>query len=197
MATFEFWYEFASSYSYPAAMRIEKIAAQNNVNVSWRPFLLGPIFKQLGWSTSPFNVYPEKGEYMWRDLERICNSQKIPFTRLSIFPQNSLLAARLALCPAVSAHRPEFSKLVYQAEFSEQKDISLPETLTTILTFLNIDARQALDQAASLDGKTALRTNTQFAIENKIFGAPFFITSDGERFWGNDRLEQAVAWQVG
>jgi 2-hydroxychromene-2-carboxylate isomerase len=44
MAAFEFWYEFGSTYSYPAAMRIDHLAAKAGVEVRWRPFLLGPIF---------------------------------------------------------------------------------------------------------------------------------------------------------
>lgn len=197
MATIEFWYEFASSYSYPTAMRIEEVAERHGVKIVWKPFLLGPIFKAQGWANSPFNMYPEKGEYMWRDVERICQSQGLAFKRLTIFPQNSVLAARLALCPAVGTQMIGFSKQVYQAEFGENQDISKPETLAVILNALDIDAQLAFAQAESLDVKAALRSNTQSAIENKVFGAPFFVTSDGERFWGNDRLEQAVAWQAG
>lgn len=68
----EFWFEFASTYSYPAALRIESAARAQGVSVAWRAFLLGPIFKQQGWSDSPFNLQPAKGRYMWRDLARIC-----------------------------------------------------------------------------------------------------------------------------
>ena len=68
----EFWFEFASTYSYPAAMRVEAVAAARSVEVVWRPFLLGPIFVRQGWDDSPFNLYPAKGSYMWRDLERSC-----------------------------------------------------------------------------------------------------------------------------
>ena len=45
MADIEFWYEFASTYSYPSAMRIQRLASDAGVAVCWRPFLLGPIFK--------------------------------------------------------------------------------------------------------------------------------------------------------
>src|ERR1041385_7871678 len=72
MPTVEFWYEFASTYSYPAAMRIARKAREADVTVRWRPFLLGPIFGAQGWNDSPFNIYPAKGRNMWRDLERIC-----------------------------------------------------------------------------------------------------------------------------
>jgi len=70
--TIDFWFEFASTYSYPAAMRIASLAKTAGVAVRWRPFMLGPIFKAQGWETSPFNLYPAKGRNMWRDLERIC-----------------------------------------------------------------------------------------------------------------------------
>ena len=54
----DFWFEFGSTYSYPAAMRIGALAAERDVSVSWRAFLLGPIFRGQGWNDSPFNLYP-------------------------------------------------------------------------------------------------------------------------------------------
>ncbi|MEA2956686.1 MAG: hypothetical protein QOJ58_2186, partial [Alphaproteobacteria bacterium] len=96
-AVLDFWFDFASTYSYPAAVRIGALAARANVRVRFRAFLLGPIFKAQGWTTSPFNLYPEKGRYMWRDLERLCADLDVPFRRPDPFPQNSLLAARAAL----------------------------------------------------------------------------------------------------
>jgi 2-hydroxychromene-2-carboxylate isomerase len=92
----EFWFEFGSTYSYPAAMRIGALAAERGVAVSWRAFLLGPIFREQGWNDSPFNLYPAKGRYMWRDLERICQAQGIAFRLPSEFPRNGILAARVA-----------------------------------------------------------------------------------------------------
>ena len=97
MPIVDFWFDFASSYSYPAAMRADALAAKSGVAIRYRPFLLGPIFKAQGWDTSPFNIYEAKGRYMWRDLERLCADLGIPFQRPSPFPQNSLLAARVAL----------------------------------------------------------------------------------------------------
>ena len=71
-ATLDVWFEFASTYSYPALVRIGPLARAAGVRLRFRPFLLGPIFKAQGWDTSPFVIYPAKGRYMWRDLERIC-----------------------------------------------------------------------------------------------------------------------------
>ena len=77
--------------------RIGDAADRAGVAVRFRPFLLGPIFKAQGWDTSPFNIYEAKGRYMWRDLERLCADLELPFRRPEPFPQNSLLAARIAL----------------------------------------------------------------------------------------------------
>jgi 2-hydroxychromene-2-carboxylate isomerase len=89
MPVAEFWYEFASTYSYPAAMRVAGLAKARRVALAWRPFLLGPIFAAQGWRDSPFNIYPAKGRYMWRDLDAL----GLPLKRPEPFPQNSLLAA--------------------------------------------------------------------------------------------------------
>ena len=61
MPTIEFWYEFASNYSYLSVMRIEAEARQRGVAIVWKPFLLGPIFKTLGMDNSPFVLQKEKG----------------------------------------------------------------------------------------------------------------------------------------
>src|ERR1700729_2141301 len=92
----DFWFDFASTYSYPAAMRVRPLADKAGVTINFRPFLLGPIFKAQGWTTSPFNLYAAKGRHMWRDLERVCADLGLPFVRPDPFPQPSLLAARVA-----------------------------------------------------------------------------------------------------
>ena len=97
MPTLDFWFDFASTYSYPAAMRIAPPAAEAGVAVRYRPFLLGPIFKAQGWDTSPFNLYPAKGRYMVRDCERQCADLGLAFRLPEPFPASSLLASRVAL----------------------------------------------------------------------------------------------------
>jgi 2-hydroxychromene-2-carboxylate isomerase len=192
--TLDFWFEFASTYSYPAAMRIAPLAEASGVIVRWRPFLLGPIFKTQGWDNSPFNLYPAKGRYMWRDLARICDALAIPFTQPPMFPQNTLLAARVAVTVLAQDWGEEFCRAVYRTEFGEGRDIGEPATIATVLTQLGQDAEAVLRLAQSDAVKGALRTQTEEAQRLGIFGAPSFVTADGELFWGNDRLETALAW---
>ena len=192
----DFWFDFASTYSYPAAMRITEAADRAGVAVRWRPFLLGPIFKAQGWDTSPFSIYQAKGRYMWRDLERLCGGLDLPFRRPEPFPQNSLLAARIALAgfSAGAVWPEEFCIAVFRAQFGEGRRIDDPATLSAILTVFGVDSASTLAAAQADDNKARLRAQTEEAQQLGIFGAPAFTTPDGELFWGNDRLDQALAW---
>ncbi len=192
-AALEFWYEFASTYSYISVMRIGKLAKGAGVAVRWRPFLLGPIFGASGWKDSPFNIYPAKGRYMWRDMERLCEKERLPLNLPpASFPQNGLKAARLALVGEKQGWIEDFSKAVFVANFAEQKDISDDAVLAKILTKIGAKPEAAVS-ANSDENKAALRAQTDEAIARGIFGAPSF-TVRGELFWGNDRLEDAIAW---
>lgn len=192
----QFWFEFASTYSYPAAMRIERAAAQRDVQVEWRPFLLGPLFHaQQGMKDSPFNVVPVKGLYMWRDMERLCEKHSLAFNRPGRFPQNGLLAARLCLS-LPQADRPNFVKAVYQANFVQDRDISDIQILHAALRRAGLDPYESLEALHSEEIKQQLMEDTARAADLGLFGAPSFVTPDGEIFWGNDRLEDALDWAV-
>jgi 2-hydroxychromene-2-carboxylate isomerase len=193
MPRLDFWYEFASTYSYPAAMRIDALAAARGVAVRWRPFLLGPLFASQGWRDSPFNIYPAKGRYMWRDLERICEAQQLPLQRPDPFPQNSLLVARVALALPERLRAP-FSRAVYAAEFGQGRPIADRALLGGLVAELGEDAPATLARAESPDNKAALKAACDEAMALGIPGAPACVTDDGEVFWGNDRLEPAVEW---
>jgi 2-hydroxychromene-2-carboxylate isomerase len=192
MPSLTFWYEFASQYSYLAAARIEALAARASVEVEWRPFLLGPIFAAQGWNDSPFNLFPAKGAYAWRDLARCAADLGLEFRRPSQFPRSGLLAARIALS-LPDRDRPAFSRAVYHANFVEDREISDASVVRTILDQLQLPADALLETASSPSIKSQLRAQTEAAIAAGIFGAPSFTVGD-ELFWGNDRLEQALAW---
>jgi 2-hydroxychromene-2-carboxylate isomerase len=191
--TLEFWFEFASTYSYLTVMRIEQVAAQGGVRVLWKPFLLGPIFAAQGWNDSPFNIYPAKGSYMWRDLERRASFYSIPFRRPSQFPRRSLLAARVAILAAQQGWCPEFTKAVFRANFAEDKDIGDRAVLEALLDSLQKDGKAICEQAEAPDNKNVLRVQTEEAQERGIFGAPSFLVGS-ELFWGDDRLEDVMKW---
>jgi 2-hydroxychromene-2-carboxylate isomerase len=191
----EFWFEFGSPYSYLSAARVEEVAAAAGVPVLWEPFLLGPIFAEQGWRDSPFNVYPAKGRYMWRDVERLCEKYGIPLARPSRFPRNGLLAARIACLAKVRSETwlPEFARAVFRANFAEDREIGDAAEIRSVLDSLGQPADELVERAQAPENKLRLREQTQRAAELGIFGAPSFVVGE-ELFWGNDRLEDALAW---
>ncbi|MES1198465.1 MAG: 2-hydroxychromene-2-carboxylate isomerase [Pseudomonadota bacterium] len=193
-ATLEFWFDFASTYSYPAAMRMEAEAHARGVVVEWRPLLLGPVFGAQGMKDSPFNLYPIKGQYMIRDLQRICAELDLPFVLPTPFPQNSLLCARIATA-LEGAPRIRFTQAVYSLEFAEGRAISDPLNAAEALRRSGLDTA-IVEKAQEESVKMSLRAATDEAMQKGVFGAPSFVTPDGELFWGNDRLEAALDWAL-
>ncbi len=189
----EFWFEFASTYTYPVAMQVEQACQRAQVPILWRPFLLGPIFREQGWNDSPFNLYPAKGRYMWRDLERLCEAAGIAYRKPTVFPRNGLLAARIACVADGASWLPEFVRRAYAANFANDRDISDPAILMECLTGLVEDPQSIVNAAQQDDAKTKLRQNTERAQQIGIFGAPSFVVGD-EIFWGGDRLQAALDW---
>ena len=190
----QFWFDFASTYSYVAALRVEDACARGGVSLLYKPFLLGPIFEQqLGIRDSPFNVREERGRYMWRDLQRLCEKYELPWRRPGVFPRSSVLAGRIACC-AGEAVGP-LVRAVFRANFAEDRDIAQPEVLRALVDGIGGDGAQALELAASPEVRAQLRANTAEALRMGIFGAPDFLAA-GELFFGQDRLDDAVAWEA-
>ncbi|MDJ0622437.1 MAG: 2-hydroxychromene-2-carboxylate isomerase [Desulfocapsaceae bacterium] len=187
----EFWYEFASTYSYLSAMRIENLASRYQFEIAWKPFMLGPIFKEQGWHDSPFNIYPAKGRYMWTDLARQSRKRELSFRKPSVFPRNGLLAARIAILGSKEPWISAFTQKVFQANFEKDEDISDVEKIKLILNSLDLDSDKIIALSQEGENKELLKAQTERAKQLGIFGAPSFIVKD-ELFWGDDRLEDAI-----
>lgn len=191
----EFWFEFGSNYSYLTVMRIEALASTAGVRIDWRPFLLGPIFRDFGWETSPFVLQPEKGAYMWNDMRRRAAKYQLEFHRPSVFPRSAILPMRVALLAASEPWIGSFCRRVMLQNFVEDLDINQPDNVRKALAGLVADP-EAVMQAAQTDQlKARLREQTREARDRGIFGAPTFFVGD-EMFWGDDRLEDALEFAV-
>ena len=192
MTSIEFWFDFGSNYSYLSMMRLPALARERGVEVRLKPFMLGPIFKSLGWETSPFVLQEMKGNYVWRDMARQCARYGLRWQRPSAFPRNALLAARVALAGEAAPWMPEFCERVMLANFAQDREIGDEATIAHILDGLGADSGAMLRAAQTDAIKSALRERTAAAQARGIFGAPMFFVGD-EMFWGNDRLEDALA----
>ncbi len=185
----EFWYEFSSPYCYLTAMRLGDLAKQNDIDVVWKPFLLGAIFKAQG-RDLPANI-PEKGRYMWKDVTRRSEKNDWPFKKPDAFPCFALFASRIGTIAESQPWGGDFCKRIFQKYFEENIDVSRAEPIIEVLQSLGLDADKVMDEAQLEENKDLLKKQNEVALEKGIFGAPMFF-ANGEMFWGDDRLEDAI-----
>jgi 2-hydroxychromene-2-carboxylate isomerase len=120
-------------------MRIQRLAAETGLRVALKPFMLGPIFKTLGWETSPFVLQTMKGNYVWRDMQRQCDKYGLRWQRPSVFPRNALLAARVALQGEGEPWLAGFCEQVMLANFADDREIGDEAVIAGILIGLGAD----------------------------------------------------------
>ena len=191
--TIEFWFDFASNYSYLTAMRIESLADSLGVEVAWRPFLLGPIFQSFGWESSPFVLQKQKGEYTWKDMARQARKFGITWNKPTAFPRRAILPARVATLGKNERWIGDYVRATMARNFVEDKDLDSEDAVREALASINVNADEVIAQAQSDENKLQLRQATETAGKRGIFGAPMFFVGD-EMFWGNDRLEDALVF---
>lgn len=180
-----FYYDIGSPYSYIAANRIERLAAEREVEVTWRPFLLGGVFRAAG-NTMPAAV-PARGRYMLTDLKRWAAREQLPFRFSSSFPHNTLLPMRV-LTAADADELIPLSLALFRAAWADDRDISDPEVIVDVL---GARAETLMARAREMGAKNRLRATTDAAVAVGAFGAPTFVVGDA-LYWGNDRLEWAL-----
>ena len=190
----ELWFDFASTYSYVAAMRAEEVAAAQGVRVAWRPFLLGPSSRRSSGSrTLPSTSRRRAGATCggtWSACARSTASRGAGPRRFRA--TGSSQRASAASSPP-SPWAPDFFRGVYLESFQNDRDIAAPEVVGDVLGRLGQDATALLARAAAAEAKAALRSATAAAAAQGFFGAPTFVAG-GEIFFGQDRLEDAAAW---
>lgn len=186
-----FWFDLGSPYSHLSAARIEALADKAAVQVDWYPFLLGPIFKSMGWKDSPFNEQPLKRDYMWLDVARQARKYGMAFKRPSVFPRRALSATRLAVAGEGAPWLPEFCRRVMAQNFVDDLEIDSLASIESTLGGLVEDSQALIEMANHESTKQRTRQRTEQAIQLGIFGAPTFFVHN-EMFWGDDRLEDAI-----
>jgi len=188
--TLEFWYEFGSTYTYLSVVRIEALAEAESVPVVWNPFLLMPVLKHIGVG-NPYTENAPKCAYMWTDLMRRAAALGIPIKRPSVYPPNSLVTARVALLGMDEGWGVAFTKEAFRQHWLNDVTIGADENTRAALAAAGRDPVEALARALTDCNKEALRRQTENAAALGLFGAPSFVV-DGEIFWGDDRLEDAL-----
>ena len=189
----DFYFDFSSPYGYLASTRINALAERHQRRVTWRPILLGPMFKAAG--TAPLVSVPLKGPYSVRDFLRTARMLKIPYTQPASFPIGTQNAARAFywLTDRDEMKAQRFAQTCYATYFGQGIDISSTEKIADIAATLGEARAEVLAAMADPLIKERLKNEVDAALAKGVFGSPFIIV-DGEPFWGNDRLDQVDVW---
>lgn len=192
-APIDFWFSMGSPYTFLAVMRLSDVAERADVEVRWRPFDARAI--QLDAHDVPFADKPLKAAYMWRDIERRAAKFGLPLRLPVPYPLPELEQAnRVAVLAADEGWCPTYAIATYRRWFVEREPAGSEPNLSASIREAGQDPARVLEQANSSAVAGALDAATREAKEIGIFGSPSFV-SDGELFWGPDRLEDAVEWQ--
>jgi 2-hydroxychromene-2-carboxylate isomerase len=161
MPAVDFWFEFGSTYTYPAVARIAELAADRGVEIRWRPFLLMPIMIEMGMAQGPFLPYRRKLDYMWRDLERRCAEHGVPYRKPSAYPPADVItSARLALLGACEGWCRTFTEKAFALHWTEDRPIGSEDNIRTSLVASGQDPATALERAKLPATKEALKAQT-------------------------------------
>jgi 2-hydroxychromene-2-carboxylate isomerase len=183
----EVYWDFSSPFAYLGAMQVAALAARTGARVTWRPLLLGGLFRALGGPDVPLATFSDaKRRYVGQDLLRWAAYWGTPFRFPSRFPTSSLRAMRVYLA-LPEEDRGAYREAVFRAYWSLDRDITSDEVLASCVGDAAV-AAAALANADREDIKAELRRATEEAAARGVFGVPTFAVGE-DLYWGQDRLE--------
>tara|TARA_B100001059_G_scaffold18829_1_gene15391 strand:+ start:325 stop:909 length:585 start_codon:yes stop_codon:yes gene_type:complete len=184
----EFYFDFISPYSYLAYKKLKLSDTNNNVNIIYKPILLGGLHKLGGITAPAFNE--RKMKNMKNDCELVAKKNDIEFKWNDKFPINSLQLMRGYLTINEEI-KNKFFDLCFDYYWKDNIDLSNIDNLENILKKCSIDKNNFFDDIKNNKVKEELKKLTNNAFEKDVFGAPTFIVNN-KIFWGQDRLEYAL-----
>lgn len=183
---FDFWYDFSSPFSYLAATQVAGLSQRTGAQATWRPFLLGGLFKLIGGPDVPMLTWPDpKRQHALRDMARHADLYGVPFSWPTRFPMNTVTPLRMAL--AAGDKLVPFTHAVFRAYWGEDRDIGDLGELGRLAESVGLPASLAERGKNDPELKDALRKATEEAKNLGFFGAPTFVVN-GMTFWGQDRM---------
>lgn len=188
----EFWFSIGSTYSYLSVMRLPKIEKETGIRFEWNPFSVRAIMIEM--HNIPFAKKPIKAKYMWRDIERRASRYNLSPKLPAPYPLEQFdLANRVAVAGRSEGWCRDYTLAAYRLWFERGIPAGSEENLREALSAIGLDHRRVTGDANSDATARAYGELTDNARSRGIFGAPSFVV-DGELFWGDDRLEDAIAW---
>ena len=182
----EFFYDYASPFSYLADCQLPGIAARCGAEIIYRPAILGVLIVESG-NQAPPSV-PAKLAYMNADMRRWATRLNVPFVANPAFPVRSIMLMRAALIAQDSGVFAPFHQAMWRAMWQEAANLADPAVVADVLTRAGLDAEAILRGTQDERIKARLKANCDEALARGAFGLPTFFVGD-EMFFGNDRLD--------
>lgn len=191
----DFWFSIGSTYSYLTVMRLSEIERASGIDFRWRPFNVRHVMIEQ--NNIPFKDKPVKTEYMWRDIERRANQRGLAPSIPAPYPLPGLVIAnQIATLGVEQGWVKDYTRATYRRWFEDGKPAGEEPNISESLEEIGCDPSQVLASAQSERIINLLSAETDEAMKLGVFGSPTFVV-DGEVFWGDDRLEDAVVWAKG
>jgi 2-hydroxychromene-2-carboxylate isomerase len=189
MAHIDYFFTTLSPYVYLAGTRLEEIAARHGATIAYKPLDAGALFARTG-GVALKDRHPNRQAYRLQELRRQAAKLGMPLNlHPAHWPTNGAPAA-YAIIAAQAAGGGDLGALVHgiaRACWAEEKDIAEDAVIRDCLAAAGFDP--ALAEKGIWTAASAYERNLEEAVEKGVFGAPFYVTDAGERFWGQDRLE--------
>ena len=188
--TLEYFFDYASPYTYLAASQIPGLIERTGCTVEYKPMLLGGLMVETG--NSPPGSVPAKGAYMGADIARWLKRYDLPFEFNPHFPVVTIKPLRATLVVLdESGPKEDFFRLkdaLFKAVWVDKANPNEVDQLRAIIEGAGLDADHILERCNDPAIKAQLKANTDEAVSRGAFGAPTFYVGD-EMFFGNDRLD--------
>ena len=192
MSVIDFWYSIGSTYSYLTVLRLPDLAEAEGVTFRWRPFDVRHVM--VAQNNIPFKDKPIKTAYMWRDIERRAEAYGLTPKIPAPYPLSGLvLANQVAMVGCEEGWVQDYTQATYRHWFEGGEAAGEDPNMSASLTEIGQDSGRVLERTYSQQINDKLVAETAVAMDLGVFGSPTFVVA-GELFWGDDRVNDAVAW---
>lgn len=186
-----FYYDLGSPYSYLAAERISFLFAGAGLDQpEWQPILLGGLFARF--DRGSWALTDRRSEGM-REVERRADAMGIqPIRWPDPWPGNTLHAMRVATYAKSIGRTVSFTLAAFRQAFAGGHDLSDPDNVAIAAAACELHPNAIAKAAGGTSMKSRLREATDAAGDRGVTGVPSVAVGELV-FWGDDRLEEAVA----
>ena len=187
---FDFYFDFISPYSFLAHQELKKIEKKESIKIKYRPILLGGLHNMHSIKAPAF--IPAKAKFMIRDCKLIAEKNKIKFKFNSYFPIKTLNLMRGIFIAEEDGYKSFYIDKIFDAMWRDGFNMNDQNIVDKILKNIDINPKTFFLRSSNQNIKALLKKRTDEAYAKGIFGAPTFLINN-KIFWGQDRLEFAIA----